>query len=332
MPESWADEGEKPPVYERDEQGFWTDKKYGGSMSNEDMAYYYLSGIDDPNEMPKVSKYIPNEKYIPIDDIQWKDPEARVSESDVDDRISEIMDDEMSEAYDRAHAGLYDGQAQFFASYMNGVGYKQESHEAFNSYNLYGDSLINGMCRGSEPKSESQSREWSENKEQTKKYIEQMTDACDKNPLRKDAIVFRGIKTPSAVMKALGLSLPSGTNLYDLYEDEDFVRSLVGRTFSDPAFNSTSIDKDFPDRGGFANAAKMEICCPKGTKGVYCGDALKITDEHEYILQRGTQYMIMSAYATTPIYGKHPRLYLRVAVIGQEPQDIPELKTYKGEA
>ena len=336
MPESWADEDDgRVPVYEKNENGGWTDKKWDTSMSQEEMASYFAEGGENPDETPRVSKFIPNEKYIPSDDIKWKDNgNEKLSDEEYERRFEELLNtDDMYEARDRASGDLYDGQSQFFSSYLHGVYYGSESHDAFNSYNYYGDTLINGMLRGAEPNSEEKSKEWADNEERTRKYVDQMTKACDENPLHEAAVAFRGIKTPSALKKALGLSIPENANLSDLLDDHDFVKSLVGRTFSDPGFTSTSIDKDFPSKGGFDKTASMYIMMPKGTKGVYCGDALKITDEHEYILQRGTQFLITGAYTghwTDYAGERHSQLHLNTVVIGQEPQEVPALKTYQG--
>lgn len=326
MPDSWNGDDGKPTIYEKNENGGWTDISWGGAMRAEEMADHIAYGAEDPNETPKITKFVPNEKYIPTDDIKWKDS-GKMSEEEFQRRYRELFDEDMSEAMDRARRGLYEGQSQFFGRYMSGVSYGEESHNAFNSYIYHGDTLINGMLRGSEPRSEDQSKEWQENKERTKKYIDQMTEAIDKNPLRKDAVVFRGLRSASSFMKNLGLELPEGTNVRDLFADHDFIEGLTGRTYTDPGFASTSIDKDYPKKGGFDNTATLEILLPKGTKGTYFGDALKITDEHEFLLQRGTKFMICSAYVTG--YDE-PQLHIRAAVIGQEPQKIPELKTYKG--
>ena len=246
------------------------------------------------------------------------------------DSLKKIMSEsyEDKKAYNRGRSANDDReQYRFFGRYMSGVGYGAESHDAFNSYNYHGDGLINGMLRGAVPKSMSQQKEWTENEERTKKYIEQMTDAIDKNPLRESAGVYRGIEKKCALNKMLGLNLPNGVDIESMYEDSNFLDSLVGRTFSDPGFTSTSIDPDFPSRGGFDKACSMEIYCPSGTKGTYFGDALRLTDESEYLLQRGTQFVVTDVDVEEKPYGRGKRLKLKVAVMGQDPQDIPEMKT-----
>ena len=57
MPESWNDDDGKPQTYTYDGM-FWNDDKGWGSVSEEDMAYYFID--KDPNERPKI-KSIPRD-------------------------------------------------------------------------------------------------------------------------------------------------------------------------------------------------------------------------------------------------------------------------------
>lgn len=337
MPDSWNDDDGKPTIYEKNDEGKWIDKNFDFATPAEELADYFAEGKVDPNEMPSVTKFTVNEGYVPSDAVLLKqsgegDPEkfGNVSDDALQTAINDIMTDGMYSAADRAHANRYDGQAQFFAGYMSGVTQGEESQEAFNSYNYHGDRLINSMCRGSEPRTQEQSDEWQENQEQTRKYINQMTEACARRPLREEGVVFRGLETYSAVMKALGIRVEEGVDVEKLFADKDFVESLNGRTFSDLGFTSTSIDESVPKKMGVDKACSMEIMLPKGTQGTYFGDNLRITDEYEYLLQRGSQFMVMNAYTTNDAFTNKPKLHLRVALIGQEPQDIPELKKYQG--
>ena len=280
-----------------------------------------------------------NGSHIPIDEdgnpiggqqkalgAQGKRAEAK--QEKIDKAFAGWGGEEYHDALDRSREANYDReQYRFFARYMHGVGYGADAHDAFNSYNYHGDGLINGMLRGSKPKSMSQQKEWRENEARTKEHIDMMTKAIDECPLREAAVVHRGVKTKSAFCKMLGMGVDDAKNLEQLFGNEDFRESLVGRTFSDAGFTSTSIDPDFPSRGNFDNTCSMEIYCPKGTKGVYCGDALRITDESEYLLQRGTQFVITDVGVEEKPYGRGKRLKLKVAVVDQEPGDIPELQT-----
>lgn len=242
--------------------------------------------------------------------------------------LSELEGEEYASAKKRGEEANEDReQYRYFARYMHGVGYGYPSHEAFNAYNYHGDSLINGMLRGKTPKSMSQQKEWRDNEEKTKKYIDDITKAIDENELRKPACVYRGIETKSSLIKNLGLDIPKGMDVESLFSNTEFLESLLGRTFADPGFVSTSIDPDFPSKGGFDKTCSMEIYCPKGTKGAYFGDNLRLTDEAEFLLQRGTQFVITGADWEEKPYGRGKRLKLKVAVVNQEPQEIPEMKT-----
>ena len=243
--------------------------------------------------------------------------------------LKEIMSDYEGEGYAKAKERAEDNdreQFRFFANYMHGVGYGYDSHDAFYSYNYHGDTLINGMLRGGMPRSMKQQNEWHTQQKLTKQYVDQMTEAINENPLRQPAVVYRGIRTKSSLIKNLGLQVPDGVDIESVFDNKDFLESLVGRTFSDKGFVSTAIDSDVLGKGGFDKTCRMEIYCPKGTKGAYFGDALRFTDEDEFLLQRGTQFAITDAGYEDKPYGGGKVLTLKVAVVGQEPQEIPELK------
>lgn len=322
FPESWND-GEFKSYAVHEGKGVW--KYHYGKKKDEsytifksEMAGYMMS--DDESERPKISKL-------------GKGLGSRVAfktETDTTKVLNEFLKLEDTEDYWKARArGLSanDDREQFrmFGRYMRGVGYGSDGHEAFNSYVYHGDGLINGMLRGLVPKSMKQQQEWTDNAEQTKQYIDKMTEKINENPLRDSACVYRGIKTKSGLINTLGLKVQQGVDIETLFDNPDFLGSLVGHTFSDPGFTSTSIDRDVPARGGFSRMCSMEIYCPAGTKGTYFGDALKLTDEYEFLLQRGTQFVITDAECEDiPFIGK--RLKLKVAVVRQEPQEIPDIK------
>lgn len=322
FPESWND-GEFKSYAVHEGKGVWRyhygkkkDESY--TIPKSEMAGYMMS--DDESERPKISKL-------------GKGLGSRVAfktETDTTKVLNEFLKLEDAEDYWKARArGLSanDDREQFrmFGRYMRGVGYGSDGHEAFNSYVYHGDGLINGMLRGLVPKSMKQQQEWTDNAEQTKQYIDKMTEKINENPLRDSACVYRGIKTKSGLMNTLGLKVQQGVDIETLFDNPDFLGSLVGHTFSDPGFTSTSIDRDVPSKGGFSRMCSMEIYCPSGTKGTYFGDALKLTDEYEFLLQRGTQFVITDAECEDiPFIGK--RLKLKVAVVRQEPQEIPDIK------
>jgi len=237
----------------------------------------------------------------------------------------EKSDDGRSEAKKRIDEQR---QFNFFAGYMNGIQYGQgKGHDAYYAYNYHGDVLMNNLLRKGKPRSYEQQREWKKDIEETKKHIEALTDVCKNNKLRQPAVVFRGVETPDGFAKMLGLGDLSKSEVERLVSDPKFADSLIGQTFSDPAFTSTSIDPEVPKRSHFIGPCEMEIYLPKGTEGVYGGDQARITDEHEYLLQRGTQFVITGAEVVEDNPGYSPKSYhikMQVSVVDQVPKDIPE--------
>ena len=322
FPESWNETDFKSyAVHEG--KGVWRyhygrkkDESY--TMPRSELAGYMMEDMDE--ERPGLSKVGKGLKSA----VTFK------TKTDTTKVLNEFLKLEDTEDYWKAMSrGLsaQDDREQFrmFAKYMHGVGYGSDGHDAFNSYVYHGDGLINGMLRGLIPKTMKQQKEWIENAEQTREHINKMTEKIDENPLRESAMVYRGIRTKSGLVKTLGLSLKNGVDIETLFDNPDFLGSLIGHTFSDPGFTSTSIDREVPARGGFDATCSMEIYCPAGTKGTYFGDALKLTDEYEFLLQRGTQFVITDADYGYTSSGKK-RLKLKVAVVCQEPQEIPDPK------
>lgn len=232
--------------------------------------------------------------------------------------------EEIKTARERAENNLYGNQYAFFSRYMRGIMYGQgDGHDAMNFYGFAGDVMMNNLLRGGVPRSHEQQVEWKMNLEKSRKSIDDLTKVIDGNELREPAVVFRGVKTYPGLAKMIGVKEEDGKKMQDLLNDEDFVKSLVGQTFSDPAFVSTSIDKEFPRKGGFASACEMEVICPEGTKGVYFGDQGRFTDEHEFLMQRGTQFVITSASVEQKKFSDEKRLMLTVSVVDQVPKEVP---------
>ncbi len=67
----------------------------------------------------------------------------------------------------------------------------------------------------------------------------------------------------------------------------DQMAGLVGRTFHDPGFTSTTVNS----RRGFV---RMNISVPAGTRGAYVESITKNKGETELILDAGTHYKIIS--------------------------------------
>lgn len=235
------------------------------------------------------------------------------------------------EAYERARTtGFEQGkQFGFFANYLDGVRYGGgATHDAAQAYSFHYDVFMNNLLRGGEPWSYEQQEEWNKNIDKTKEWINTLTEAMDKNPLRKPGVVYRGVDSARGFAKMLGLGNLSKAEVDNLISDPDFANSLVGQTFSDPAFTSTTIDEDFlVKRSGKVGPCELEIYCPEGTKGLYFGDQTRFTDEHEYLLQRGTQFTITEVERIEKHPGWEPKEYylkMQVTISNQVPKEIPE--------
>lgn len=235
------------------------------------------------------------------------------------------------EAYERARSTGFDQgkQFSFFANYMDGVRYGGgATHEAAQAYSFHYDVFMNNLLRGGEPWTYEQQSEWNKNLPQTKEWINTLTKAMDDNPLRKPGVVYRGVDSARGFAKMLGLGDLSKQEVDELINDPDFADSLVGQTFSDPAFTSTTIDEEFlVKRSGKVAACELEIYCPEGTKGLYFGDQTRFTDEHEYLLQRGTQFVITGVEKIEKHPGWEPKEYylkLQVTISDQVPKELSE--------
>ena len=64
---------------------------------------------------------------------------------------------------------------------------------------------------------------------------------------------------------------------------------LVGRTWSDPGFTSTSIN---PEPYDYNAKVRMRISVPKGTRGIYVDTISENQDEEEMLLDAGTKFRI----------------------------------------
>ena len=163
--------------------------------------------------------------------------------------------------------------------------------------------------------------------------INNMTEAIGACTIDRDIIIPRGSGRDS-VANLLGCDP-------DELLDNDFLKTCIGRDMTDHAFMScgTSIGT------GMSKQCRLEIYCPKGTKGMYaepfsaCGKGDKInwdskrTDgrskqssfsgEQEMILQRNTTLRITDAYFDPDEAGSFGgRTVIRCEVIRQDPRKL----------
>jgi phage-related protein (TIGR01555 family) len=116
--------------------------------------------------------------------------------------------------------------------------------------------------------------------------------------------------------------IQTGIDKFDLKEpitvyrtcEEDVFEALsqqVGSTFRDNGFTSTTVLNEKVASGN----VKMEINVPAGKGvGAYIGSTLGQLDEHEFLLQRGTEFNVTGVSKSTEGY------LIRLDVVGSNPQ------------
>lgn len=114
--------------------------------------------------------------------------------------------------------------------------------------------------------------------------LEHCTSALSRSRLNEDLVTYRAIAGYDGVLSKMFPNID--------FNNAESVQSLIGSTFIDKGFYSTSVDPDV-DLGDFGDI-KITTICPKGTKALYAGPFSKKPEEKELILQRGTEFEIKS--------------------------------------
>lgn len=185
------------------------------------------------------------------------------------------------------------------------------SKTAYKHYSWQGDRKMNALLRGGGVGS-SYLDDMKAEEPLIRKEIDKITTDIAKHKTDKDVVLFRGIASQAGALNALGLNInPKDFAVYA--GRPEFVDSLVGYTFRDDGFTSTSVSNS----GGFMGPVQLEILAPKGTQGTYMAHDSKFPGEREFLLQRGTQFAITSAEYSGG------QLKLKATIIDQTPQDIP---------
>jgi len=110
-----------------------------------------------------------------------------------------------------------------------------------------------------------------------------------------DIVVHRGVD--ARTFGYSGAQIPPGDGA-----------SLVGRTFNDPGFSSTSVDTPLD------GWVKMRVTVPAGTRGAYVESITATQNEHEMLLDRGTHFRI-----THVEYDEEEEVtIMHVTVVGQD--------------
>lgn len=186
---------------------------------------------------------------------------------------------------------------------------KMDAATAISQYQNYGYGAVNGGLR-------------SGNVEGTARDITDALDHAIKNaePTKWDQTVHRadGTATTAEIWERTGLSakLPRGGDFMDVWYDSDarnaITEAMVGQTFTDKAFMSTS--KDWASAEAFATGNRytphgvdsiVHINVPKGTRVLDLGDDgfISGSGEHEVILARGSSYKITAVTMNHAIGG-----------------------------
>ena len=176
----------------------------------------------------------------------------------------------------------------------SGAIWKSLSHESKKSFERYTEGYSDNM--------NSNLRGEGSTLEKWRDDIDNITEAIERSELPKDVTLQRGCGTYS-------LSKMLGCDPDDL-DNKDFLQSLTGRTMTDKGFMSCGS----ANGRGMSKKCRLDIFCPKGTKGMYAepfsvfGNGGKVnwdrasfdgessqstfSKEFETILQRGTTVRI----------------------------------------
>lgn len=202
------------------------------------------------------------------------------------------------------------------AAWMNDNGYTPGygTKSAYLHYSWQGDGMMNWLLRGGGiiPEFHHKIPNYRANIDTTKKEIETLTNDIAKHKIKDPISVNRGFTTVAGAVACLGLNISENDLLNRLKNDDSFKEGLVGYTFRENGFMSTSV------ADGFNGRIQLEINCPAGTQGTYMASASKFSSEKEFLLQRGTQLAI------TGVRKDGNNYVLETSVISQEPQPVPD--------
>lgn len=137
--------------------------------------------------------------------------------------------------------------------------------------------------------------------------------------------VLRKTQVPEAITTYRGVKNP-----YLTFRVEE-LSELVGQTYKDGAFVSTSLSKVMGERFAGAAGAVIELRVPKGVSGYYY-NAMKLldipldyADEYELLLNHGTEFKVLKV--VEPEKGP-AKIIVEVVPSGVNPDTIPILKSW----
>lgn len=192
---------------------------------------------------------------------------------------------ENREEYDRLRSEYENSPVKKWNDSLSG-----EETDAIMNYAGSDYSGINGLLRGE--MTERMVENWNATgKTDVRDMIQRVESGIDKFELKEPITVYRTCET-------------------DVFES---LSQKVGSTFRDNAFTSTTVLNESVASGN----VRMEINVPAGKGiGAYIGSTYGQPDEHEFLLQRGTEFTVRGVSKVGDSYT------IKMDVTGREPQDF----------
>lgn len=192
---------------------------------------------------------------------------------------------ENREEYDRLRSEYENSPVKKWNDSLSG-----EETDAIMNYAGSDYSGINGLLRGE--MTERMVENWNATgKTDVRDMIQRVESGIDKFELKEPITVYRTCEK-------------------DVFES---LSQKVGSTFRDNAFTSTTVLNESVASGN----VRMEINVPAGKGiGAYIGSTYGQPDEHEFLLQRGTEFTVRGVSKVGDSYA------IKMDVTGREPQDF----------
>lgn len=192
---------------------------------------------------------------------------------------------ENREEYDRQRSEYENSPVKKWNDSLSG-----EETDAIMNYAGSDYSGINGLLRGE--MTERMVENWNATgKTDVRDMIQRVESGIDKFELKEPITVYRTCEK-------------------DVFES---LSQKVGSTFRDNAFTSTTVLNESVASGN----VRMEINVPAGKGvGAYIGSTYGQPDEHEFLLQRGTEFTVRGVSKVGDSYA------IKMDVTGREPQDF----------
>lgn len=189
------------------------------------------------------------------------------------------------EEYDRLRSEYENSPVKMWNDSLSG-----EETDAIMNYAGSDYSGINGLLRGE--MTERMVENWNATgKTDVRDMIQRVESGIDKFELKEPITVYRTCEK-------------------DVFES---LSKKVGSTFRDNAFTSTTVLNESVASGN----VRMEINVPAGKGvGAYIGSTYGQPDEHEFLLQRGTEFTVRGVSKVGDSYT------IKMDVTGREPQDF----------